>query len=273
MPPTPAVAPPPASATACGLDSGGTGLGPDSGAVGPRDRAPASGTPPVIAPARVRRAVALVLALCLLGVAHHLRPTPYEDRLVRPAPWQSQPGAGTWTLRARGADVAAYDTRTGALRWRYARVGHRPLAVLTTRVEVIALWEDGLLADTDGRSVRWHRALPDWAEWLPAQGGTGVLRLLGHGILAVVTPQRVTAYRIADGDLRWVLPAGQSCAFRPEGAVRRGTALLIARPCAQGAWTGQLVALDDLGRIVPGRTPLGNDLPHRSARHGPNART
>lgn len=262
----------PAPSAASGLDNGATGLGPGSRAAAPRDRASRSGTPPPIAPARVRRAVALLLALCLLGVAHHLRPAPYEDRLVRPASGQSQPDAGTWTVRARG-DMAAYDTRTGALRWRYARVGHRPLGVLATRAEVIALWEDGLLTDTDGRSVRWHRALPDWAEWLPAQGGTGVLRLLGHGILAAVTPHRVTAYRIADGELRWVLPAGQGCAFRPEDAVRRGTALLIARPCAQGAWTGQLVALDDLGRIVPGRAPLANDLPHRPAQHGPNTRT
>ncbi|MEU4931744.1 hypothetical protein AB0G54_35460 [Streptomyces yokosukanensis] len=132
-----------------------------------------------------------------------------------------------------------------------------------------ALWEDGLLTDTDGRSVRWHRALPDAAEWLPVQGGTGVLRPLDRGILAVVAPPRVTAYRIADGDLRRILPARPSCAFRPEGAVRRGAALLIAQPCAQGAWTGRLVALDDLGRITPDRTPLDNDLP----RHGPNART
>ncbi|MFI9252522.1 hypothetical protein [Streptomyces sp. NPDC053069] len=182
---------------------------------------------------------------------------------------QRRPEAGAWTSRARGAVVVAYDTRTGLPRWRYARVGHRPVAVLTAGEEVIALWEDGLLTGADDRSVRWHRALPDAAEWLPAQGGTGVLRPVGHGILAVVTPHRVSAYRLADGDLRWVLPARTGCAFRPEGAVRHGAALLIAQPCARGAWTGQLVALDDLGRITPDRTPLGNDLP----RPGPNART
>ncbi|MCC5479398.1 PQQ-like beta-propeller repeat protein [Streptomyces sp. JA03] len=202
-----------------------------------------------------------------------MRPVPYEDRLVHAARGERRPGTGTWALRARGAGVTAYDTRTGALRWRYSRVGHRAVDVLTTRAEVIALWEDGLLTDTDGRSVRWHRALPDAAEWLPAQGGTGVLRPLGRGMLAAVTPHRVTAYRIADGDLRWVLPASDGCAFRPEAAVRRGAALLVAQPCAQGPWTEQLVALDDLGRIVPGRTPLGNDLPRRSPRHRSNART
>ncbi|MEU7408286.1 MULTISPECIES: hypothetical protein [Streptomyces] len=190
----------------------------------------------------------------VLGGAHQLRGAPYGDRLLHS-------GDGQWAARARGAAVVGYDRRTGAPRWRYARAGHRPVAVQPARGAAITLWDDGLLTDTDGRSVRWHRALPDAAEWLPAQGGTGVLRPLGRGILGVVTPRRVTAYRTADGDLRWVLPAGPGCAFRPEGAVRRGTALLLAQPCADASWTGQLVALDDLGRIAPDRTPLGNDLP------------
>ncbi|MEV5347994.1 hypothetical protein [Streptomyces achromogenes] len=80
--------------------------------------------------------------------------------------------------------------------------GHRPVVVLPARAEAITLWDDGLLTATDGRTVRWHRALPDAAEWLPAHGGAGVLRPLGHGILAVVPPRRVAAYRTADGDLR-----------------------------------------------------------------------
>ncbi|MEU0008879.1 hypothetical protein ABZ079_32615 [Streptomyces sp. NPDC006314] len=199
-------------------------------------------------------------------MAHHVRPAPYGDRLVLSARVEPRPYTGTWTPRVRGTAVAAYDTRTGGLRWRYARGGHRPVAVLTERDEVIALWDDGLITDTDGRTVRWHRALPDAAEWLPAQGGTGVLRPLGRGILAVVTPRRVTAYRTADGDLRWLLPARRGCAFRPEHALRRGPALLVAQPCAHAAWTEQLVALDDLGRITPDRTPLGNDLPGRPER-------
>ncbi|MEU5713249.1 MULTISPECIES: PQQ-binding-like beta-propeller repeat protein [Streptomyces] len=206
-----------------------------------------------------RLAVALLLAVATLGLlegARQMRPVPYGDRLL-----SAGPHAGVWAARVRDGAVAGHDSRTGALRWRYARVGHRPVDVVHARGEVIALWDDGLLTDTDGRSVRWHRALPDAAEWLPAQGGTGVLRPLGRGILAVVTPRRVTAYRTADGDLRWVLPARNGCAFRPEGAVRRGAALLLAQPCADAAWTGQLVALDDLGLIAPGRTPLGNDLP------------
>ncbi|MFJ4328871.1 hypothetical protein ACIP3A_37980 [Streptomyces tricolor] len=224
----------------------------------PTARASRTEPPAPRTPARLRRAVAgllaAVVALGLLEAARHLRPAPYGDRL-------HHRGQGEWAARAHGGAVAGYDRRTGALRWRYARVGHRPLAVLPTRGEVIALWDDGLLTDTDGRSVRWHRALPDAAEWLPAQGGTGVLRPLGRGILAVVSPRRVTAYRTADGDLRWVLPARKGCFFRAEDAVRRGAALLLAQPCADTAWTGQLVALDHLGRIAPGRTPLSNDLP------------
>ncbi|QTD97697.1 PQQ-binding-like beta-propeller repeat protein [Streptomyces cyanogenus] len=210
-----------------------------------------------------RPVVALLaaVALGLLGLAGHLRPDPYGDRLLPGASGGPHLDTRAWAARAHDGVVAAYDSRTGALRWRYARAGHRPVSVLPTRAEVIALWDDGLLTDTDGRSVRWHRALPDAAEWLPSQGGTGVLRPLGRGILAVVTPRRVTAYRTADGDLRWVLPARNGCVFRPASAVRRGAALILAQPCADSAWTGQLVALDDLGRIAPGRTPLGNDLP------------
>lgn len=80
-------------------------------------------------------------------------------------------------------------------------------------------------------------------------------------MLAVVTPQRVAAYRTADGDLRWVLPAAPGCAFEPYRYARRSTALLIAQPCRDAvAWTEQMVAVDGLGRIVPDRTPLGNGV-------------
>ncbi|MFD4508993.1 hypothetical protein [Streptomyces sp. NPDC058457] len=187
----------------------------------------------------------------LLSVAHQIRPAPYGDRLT--------PGPPAPTARARGDVVEAYDGRT--LRWRYARVGRRPLSVLPTRGHAFTVWDDGLVTDTDGRSVRWHRALPAATDWLRDRGGTGVLRPLGRGILAVVTPARIAAYRTADGDLRWVLPARAGCAFRPERAVRHGPALLVAQPCAHGAWTAQLVAVDDLGGIAPHRTPLGNDRP------------
>jgi hypothetical protein len=158
--------------------------------------------------------------------------------------------------------VEARDPRTGALHWRHTRDGRRPLALLPARGEAITLWDDGLVTDTDGHRVRWHRALPAAAGWLRARGGTGVLRPLGRGMLAVVTPRRVMAYRLADGDLRWVLPARPGCAYAPERAVRHSGALLLAQPCApSAAWTAQLVAVDDLGRIAPGRRPLGNDLP------------
>ncbi|MGW0884846.1 hypothetical protein [Streptomyces sp. NPDC002671] len=206
----------------------------------------------------------LLLAGCLLGAAHHIRPAPYGDRLATRVGAQPAVRTGGWAARVRGDAVEGRPAQGGVPGWRYAREGRRPLYVLPARGDTIALWDDGLVTATDGRSVRWHRALPDADEWLPAQGGTGVLRPLGRGILAVVTPHRVTAYRTADGDLRWVLPAHRDCAFRPERALRRGPALLIAQPCPSGAWTGQLVAVDGLGRITPDRTPLGNDLAGRS---------
>ncbi|WP_406434315.1 hypothetical protein OHB00_12685 [Streptomyces sp. NBC_00631] len=219
-------------------------------------RQPPSGLPgghPARTPLKGLLALALLLAAVLLLVtgAHRIRPAPYGDHLT---PGPPAPGA-----RARGDLVEAYDGRT--LRWRYARVGRRPLSVLPTRGQAITVWDDGLVTDTDGRSVRWHRALPAATGWLRARGGAGVLRLLDGGILAIVTPARIAAYRTGDGDLRWVLPARAGCAFRPERAVRHGSALLVAQPCVHGAWTAQLVAVDDLGGIAPHRTPLGNDPP------------
>lgn len=163
--------------------------------------------------------------------------------------------------RAQGKAVEAHDPTTGTLLWRHTRDGRHPLAVLPTRGDAIALWDDGLLTATDGHTVRWHRALPAATDWLPALGATGVLRPLGRGMLAVVTPYRVTAYRLADGDLRWVLPARKGCAFAPARAVRHNGVLLLAQPCAGAAWTSQLIAVDDLGRITPHRRPLGNEVP------------
>ncbi|MFJ3796274.1 hypothetical protein ACIPSJ_08290 [Streptomyces sp. NPDC090088] len=211
-----------------------------------------------LGPLRPHRSLAVAGALlvmtALLAVAHAIRPAPYGDHLT-----PGTPGPPAHTARARGDVVEAYEGRS--LRWRYARVGRRPLSVLPARGHAIALWDDGLVTDTDGRAVRWHRALPAATGWLRRQGGTGVLRPLGRGILAVVTPSRIAAYRTADGDLRWLLPARAGCAFHPERAVRHGTALLVAQPCRYGAWTAQLVAVDDLGGIAPHRAPLGNDRP------------
>ncbi|WP_307783876.1 hypothetical protein [Streptomyces spinoverrucosus] len=224
------------------------------------DTEPAVAPTPPRAPSRLLTALAaLLLTTPLLAAAHQARPAPYGDRLTVHAPVQHP----TPQLRIHRAAVEAYDHATGGLRWRYTREGRRPLTVLPARGEAITLWDDGLVTDTDGSSVRWHRGLPAAADWLPAHGGTGVLRHLGRGILAVVTPRRIAAYRTADGDLRWVLPARKGCAFRPERALHRGRALLVAQPCVRAAWTGQLVAVDDLGRITPHRTPLGNDTPTR----------
>ena len=204
--------------------------------------------------------LALLLAIPLLAVAHHTRPAPYGDHLTVPVTARARVAATRGS--AHGAPHSrAHDPRTGALHWRYAREGRRPLTSMHARGDAITLWDDGLVTATDGRTVRWHRALPAPGDWLPAHGATGVLRALGHGMLAVVTPPRIAAYRIADGDLRWMLPAREGCAFEPERAVHHGKALLVAQPCPRAAWTAQLIAVDDLGRITAHRRPLGNEVP------------
>ncbi|MGW1609667.1 hypothetical protein ACWCQZ_09755 [Streptomyces sp. NPDC002285] len=225
--------------------------------------------------------LALLLALPLLAIAHHARPAPYGDHLtvhaaahtrVRPGttPQQPQPPPTPLRFRTRGAALEAHHPVTGAPMWRYAREGRRPLGSLHARGEVITLWDDGMVTATDGRSVRWHRALPAAGEWLPDHGGAGVLHALGRGMLAVVTPHRVAAYRIADGDLRWVLPAREGCAFEPARAVRHGKTLLLTQPCTRPVLTVQVIAVDDLGQITPHRRPLGNEVREKGAEPGPN---
>ncbi|MEU6843144.1 hypothetical protein ABZ930_14865 [Streptomyces sp. NPDC046716] len=213
--------------------------------------------------------LATLLALLLIGAAQGTRPHPFGDHLARGA---DRPGAPA--LRTSGGAVEAYDAE--GTRWRHAREGRRALAVLPVAGHAFALWSDGLVTDTErgtAAAVRWHRAVPDAAPWLRtpgAHGGAGVLRPLDPAarMLAVVTPHRIAAYRTADGDLRWVLPARAGCAFAPAGALRRGTALLIAQPCAghDTDWSDQIIAVDDLGRIAPHRTPLGNGLPGRAGK-------
>ncbi|NBE55116.1 hypothetical protein GUY60_27575 [Streptomyces sp. YC537] len=218
-----------------------------------------------------------LFAVPLVTAGQHARPAPYGDRLTVHARVQSDTAAEP-ALRTRGRTLQAYDPGTGRARWTHARVGHRPLAVLPTPGHALALWDDGLVTDTErrtGRSVRWHRAIPAGADWLrtpEARGGAGVLRTLDPRarMVAVVTPRRIAAYRTADGDLRWVLPAEPGCAFEPSRAVHHGPALLVAQPCgaATSAWPEQLTAVDDLGRIAPGRKPLGNALPGAAAAQG-----
>ncbi|MFE4177194.1 hypothetical protein ACFRR7_35025 [Streptomyces sp. NPDC056909] len=231
---------------------------------------------------RARRAARLALAvfpalfaLPLVTAAHHSRHAPFGDQLtVHTPPAPAPPAAQDPVLRTAGPRVEAHDPRSGALRWVHERSGRRPLALAAAPGHAFALWSDGLVTDTEsatGQAVRWHRALPGLADWLAAAPGrgTGVLQLLDPGarMLAVVTPRRITAYRTADGDLRWVLPAVRGCAFDPARSVRTGGVLLVAQPCeGNSAWTAELKAVDGLGRIVPDRTPLGNDLPgHRPA--------
>ncbi|MEW2391399.1 hypothetical protein AB0933_23920 [Streptomyces venezuelae] len=228
----------------------------------------ATGLAPARRGTRIALPVALaVLALPLITAAHHSRPAPYGDRLtVHARVDDARPGREP-ALRATGGAVRAYDGESGAPRWTYTRAGRRPVTLLSAPGHAVALWSDGLVTDTaraDGGSVRWHRAVPASADWLrtpEARGGAGVLQPLtpDAAMLAVVTPHRIAAYRTADGDLRWVLPARTGCAFEPARAVRRDGALLVAQPCTgPAAWTAQVVAVDDYGRIVPGRTPLGN---------------
>jgi hypothetical protein len=250
--------------------------------VEPTETRPAAATDPEATtpknPATRSRLLATALGLslaapllALLAAAHQTRPSPYGDHFTIHARVDHRVdhrvGHGVEhatkpRLRTERATVEAYDARTGEVRWTHAREGRRPLAVLPARGHAIVLWDDGLITGTTRNAVRWHRALPGAADWLAARSGVGVLRPLSHGMLAVVTPQRIVAYRTADGDLRWVLPARRGCAFAPARAVRHGTALLVAQPCPRAAaWTSQLVAVDDLGRITPHRTPLGNELP------------
>ncbi|MEU9959996.1 hypothetical protein [Streptomyces sp. NPDC050982] len=99
--------------------------------------------------------------------------------------------------------------------------------MLPARGDAITLWDDGLVTATSHGAVRWHKALPGAAGLLAAHGGAGLLRNLDMGMLAIVTPRRVTAYRVTasprtayrvgDGDLRWVLPARRGCVYRPGG--------------------------------------------------------
>ncbi|MFC0849065.1 hypothetical protein ACFH04_35910 [Streptomyces noboritoensis] len=212
-------------------------------------------------------AVAAVLALPLVTAAQHARPAPYGDRLtVLPA---AAPARSA--VRVRGAAVEAYDPRSGARSWTYRRDGRRPLAVRTAPGHAFALWSDGMVTDTarvlSVDAVRWHRAVPGLAGWLAGRPGraAGVLQQLAPaGMLAVVTPERIAAYRTADGDLRWTLPARRECAFDPGRVARVAGVLMVAQPCRdRDAWTQELVAVDTLGRIAPGRTPLGNELPAR----------
>ncbi|AZM57514.1 hypothetical protein DMA15_07850 [Streptomyces sp. WAC 01529] len=209
-----------------------------------------------------------LLALPLVTAAHHSRPAPYGDHLTVHARVDGENPRVDPGLKVRGRAVEAYDTRSGEHRWTYTREGRRPVTVLAAPGHAFALWSDGLVTDTEragGRSVRWHRAIPESAPWLrtpAARDGAGVLQPLTADtrMLAVVTPHRIAAYRTADGDLRWILPARRGCAFEPARSLRRDGALLVAQPCAgtTAAWTSQVIAVDDYGRIVPGRTPLGN---------------
>ncbi|MEU9099471.1 hypothetical protein [Streptomyces sp. NPDC048361] len=126
--------------------------------------------------------------------------------------------------------------------------------------------DDGTAQDNRGHRVRWHRAVPGLAGWLAGRSerAAGVLQGLDPGarMLAVVTPERVSAFRAADGDLRWLLTARDGCAFDPARTAHTRGVLLIARPCRnRGSWSGQMTAVDGLGEITGHRTPLGNDLP------------
>ncbi|MFD7317625.1 hypothetical protein [Streptomyces sp. NPDC059883] len=213
-------------------------------------------------------ALSAVLAVPLVTAARQSRDFPFDDRLTVHTTAAPGPTAQEPDLRTAGPRVEARDPGSGTLRWVHERTGSRPLALAAGPGHAFALWSDGLVTDTErvtGSAVRWHRALPGLADWLAAGPGraAGVLQPLAPGsrMLAVVTPQRIVAFRAGDGDLRWVLPAARGCAFDPGRYVRTAGILLVAQPCpGHTDWTAELMAVDDLGRIVPGRTPLRNDL-------------
>lgn len=229
-------------------------------------------------------AIAAVLALPLVTAAQHADRAPYGDHFHHIA----TSSTGPVEVRIRGAAVEAYDRGTGAPRWTYDRRGSRPLALFRAPGHTVALWADGMVTDTDthtgtdthtdtgtgagtgrdsdARRVRWHRAVPGLGAWLAASPAraAGVLQPLDEDatMLAVVTPERISAFRSADGDLRWLLPASEGCAFDPARTAHTVGVLLLGRPCrGSRSWSQELVAVDDLGEITPGRTPLGNDLP------------
>lgn len=85
-------------------------------------------------------------------------------------------------------------------------------------------------------------------------------RLLGRGRPAVVTPRLCAAHRIADGDLRTCCPRATAAASSPDVPYITPSRSSSPGP-APAAWTAQLVALDDLGRIAPRRGPLGSEVP------------
>ncbi|MFD6338557.1 hypothetical protein [Streptomyces sp. NPDC060131] len=216
----------------------------------------------------VLAALSAVLAVPLVTAARQSRDFPFDDRLTVHTTAAPGPAAQEPVLRTAGPRVEARDPGSGTLRWVHERTGSRPLALAAGPGHAFALWSDGLVTDTErvaGSAVRWHRALPGLADWLAGGPGraAGVLQPLAPGsrMLAVVTPQRIVAFRAGDGDLRWVLPAARGCAFDPGRYVRTAGILLVAQPCpGHTDWTAELMAVDDLGRIVPGRTPLRNDL-------------
>ncbi|MFJ8307449.1 MULTISPECIES: hypothetical protein [unclassified Streptomyces] len=207
-------------------------------------------------------AVAAVLALPLVTAAQHTRQTPYGDRFDS---FSARP-AGPVAVRIRGAAVEAYDRRTGARHWTYARRGSVPLALRRAPGHTFTLWADGMITDTGPGWVRWHRAVPGLGAWLTGRPGraSGVFQPLDPGarMLAVVTPERITAFRAADGDLRWLLSAREGCTFDPGHTAHSGGALLVAQPCRErGPGSRRPTAVDTFGPITPDRTPLGNELP------------
>ncbi|MFI1940331.1 hypothetical protein ACH44C_24655 [Streptomyces purpureus] len=212
----------------------------------------------------VRLALAVVTAVLALplvtAAATHSRAVPYGDRLT--AHTSAAVTAMEPALRVRGHAVEAYDPATGHRRWTYTREGRHPLAVLPLPGHALALWSDGMVTDTvreDGSAVRWHRVIPAF----DARSGSVLQPLDPQAkMLAVVTPERIAAYRVADGDLRWILPPRRGCTYVPQRHLRTSDALLIAQPCTEpAAWTAELVAVDEFGRIEPDREPLGNEIP------------
>ncbi|MFF7728111.1 hypothetical protein [Streptomyces sp. NPDC008001] len=195
----------------------------------------------------------LLLALPLAAAARRAQHAPFGDRLTLHPAVRLAGDTGAPRLRLAPGGLEAYAPDTGALRWTYAREGHRPLQALPAHGEAVALWDDGLVTGTSlhrGALSVWHRGVPGWLAAPAARHAHGALQLLGPrpDTVAVVTPRLVTAYGSDSGDLRWHREAGPGCAFDSARTARRAGFLLIARHCAPGTpWTTGIAAVSAAG--------------------------
>ncbi|GGR63971.1 hypothetical protein GCM10010236_16540 [Streptomyces eurythermus] len=145
-------------------------------------------------------------------------------------------------------------------------------AVLPARGEAVTLRGGGLLTATDGRAVRRHRPCPTRPSGSRPTAAPAS-RVLGRGILAVVTPRlasprtppptAICAGPCPPATAARSAPVARSGALRPRcspGRARTPPGPAGSRPWT--AWAGsprphRFAALDGLGRITPAAPPRG----------------